>query len=1206
MAPYAILLLDTEPLTRNAYITLAIADALRRDPRVARVVVADHGDAIARFQTEGLDTFIAFGGARTHAPLLTRLAALAKLSILWTTEDPYEVDNNLRFSTAFDIVFTNERSVVEAYGGRAHHLPLAASPLFQDLPVLRDDARYRYDLLFIGTAWPNRVRSLNAILAKAPRQLKVKLALPYNEFIGKPALDDPSPLVDWRCGNADFARFANASRVVLTLPRAFSNASAARASGTTPPPRLFETALAGGFQVMVSAEPETGDYYADGSEVRLCADDDAALAAIAEALAEPERRIAMAEAARARTLAEHLYDHRVARMLDLAAGTPSARVAPPTLRSRKTVLYLTHNRAGRRPGGGVEVYQEVLTGLAPDYEPLFLFPVLTGGEYELRLEGRSVSETFAAAPATHHTLTDPGIEGIFEEILFRHAVDLVHVHHLLHLPLSLPLIAKACGVPVVYHLHDHYLVSERFLLLDRNGRFEDVVGRSRDERDASLLDAEGHPPGSGARRDLFMTQVVSAIDAFVTSTPFTGAYLRGYYPEIPAEKVVEIEMLTPGEAVTSPAEQTRSDWLTVAVVGNFAPHKGAETVLTLIRLTQDYPIRFKLFGHVDQRYRGRLVDLPSERVVQVGAYDQTNIVALLAGCDVSLHLSTWPETFVISLGEAWLAGLVPIVTDLGALPERVSDDVDGFVVPPDAPGAVMQRLLALHLDRERLARMKAAVRTKRFITKEAHLAATAALYARLIDAHPCPHDRVPDRTSADYSLTLFDAGIRVNARRWTSTGIAWDSHYPAALVSEATPEVEATRVSLEDALPPAHADLPETLFDLDRLTASSDWYLDRFRLDRQTIAGRPDGTVVLRDLSLRGWVRPVSGKAPEATYLRLSGPETTFYARLTREGRQDLVRGPEDWASAETGFTGRVAIAGLPSGLYAADLVQVVAGQRLASQDFFRVYLAPNAGVEHPSPWQPGWSGTVPSASGPVRAVRQNLPEAAGSLVALGSDVWAFEAETDLTEPGTVTALLIPAAGGAPHWLRAARQALPDGSRFAFAAAMETLEPGAYALRFVLGDGPDACLLTTETELVRAPGSARARLAALPPPGFRRFLAKRVKSGGSLDQARPDEADTGMIRCIGWAFQPGYGPPLTTVAAWREGGRHRYAISAAIARPDAAAHLSDPAASVSGYDLAVPEAALRTGGVRLYQCYASRTVEFGGFQAKVRAQLGIG
>ena len=64
MTDLSILLLDTEPRTHNHYIVLAIADALRRHPSVARVVVAHHGDALATFLAEGLDTVLAFGGAR--------------------------------------------------------------------------------------------------------------------------------------------------------------------------------------------------------------------------------------------------------------------------------------------------------------------------------------------------------------------------------------------------------------------------------------------------------------------------------------------------------------------------------------------------------------------------------------------------------------------------------------------------------------------------------------------------------------------------------------------------------------------------------------------------------------------------------------------------------------------------------------------------------------------------------------------------------------------------------------------------------------------------------------------------------------------------------------------------------------------------------------------------------------------------------------
>ena len=96
--------------------------------------------------TVGLERLIVtlgpFGGARAHAPLVGRLAGLARTSVLWTTEDPYEREANVRGSAAFDLVFTNDRATVAAYGGRANHLALGASSLFHDLAVI-EDGSYR-------------------------------------------------------------------------------------------------------------------------------------------------------------------------------------------------------------------------------------------------------------------------------------------------------------------------------------------------------------------------------------------------------------------------------------------------------------------------------------------------------------------------------------------------------------------------------------------------------------------------------------------------------------------------------------------------------------------------------------------------------------------------------------------------------------------------------------------------------------------------------------------------------------------------------------------------------------------------------------------------------------------------------------------------------------------------------------------------------
>ncbi|KQP29680.1 hypothetical protein ASF49_16100 [Methylobacterium sp. Leaf104] len=1199
MTDLSILLLDTEPRTHNHYIVLAIADALRRHPGVARVVVAHHGDALATFLAEGLDTVLAFGGARMQAPLLGRLARLARLSILWTTEDPYERASNVRFSDCFDIVFTNDRGSVAAYEGRAVHLPLAASPRFQDFAVGADDRHYRYDLLFVGTAWPNRVASLNTILGLLPADLRVKIALPWNVHLGPPDLHDRSLVTDWRCGNLDFARLANRSRVVLTLPRVFSGSAAEQAAGSTPPPRLFETALAGGFQVMVSPEPEVRDYYAAGTEFQLCTDDAQAAETIARMLSVPGERLAQARAARARTLAEHLYDHRIATMLERAVPvrrTASARgERPPASAPRRTVLILTHNRLGHREGGGVEVYQEALAGLGDRYDLLFLFPVFRGETWEMRLEGPGVALNLPGGSVGLPRLTDPNVEGQFARILFEHRVDLLHIHHLLHWPLSLPLIARACGVPVVQHLHDHYLICERWLLLDHNGRFCDVVHRGREQCDACLAASHNYPAGAKARRDAFLGQVVGAVDAFVTSTPATGAYLRAFHPQIAPDRVVEIAMLVPTPAAAPPeappaAEAPAS--LVVAVIGNFTHHKGGDDVIELIRTCEGYPIRFRIHGQVSPHHAGRLRGLPAERVTVHGPYEQRGIVAQLQGCDVSLHLSTWPETFLIALTEAWQAGLVPIVSDLGAPAERVRDGIDGFRVPPHDPGAVRARLLALLFDREQLAAMRTTIRRKAFPSVDAHLDALHRLYAGLIAQRPCPHERVPNRRPGAYDLSLDDLALQVNAPSWVSNDILWDRSrlsdgggfpetFPAVARIDALPEADAAKPALERPL--SHPALA--------------WAIDALWTDQCQRLDRSGNAVVFQSLSLRGWMHLSESRGPYRTYLRFSDGTSTSYAPLATESRQDVLDHLRTPAARDAGFAGQVDLAGLSFGSHAVDLIQVTATHRIVTRGLLRIFAASDLGAARAGHFRAA-QGAGPDRETPRRGVprriRQSLPNCDGVLVGSSAEVWAFEACLP-DVPAEAVQVWLRSPDGATLRLDADAHAASDGT-LRFVAALNGLRPDPYEVLLRTGRGTGPAIALPDRLQVRE-GHGRCRDTETLPAAFRRRFIKAIRRAPNLNAVTlTAEDDVRSIRCQGWAFLRGLGSALCVVARWEENGRSRICIGAPLERPDIEAHLGTALARSAGFDLMIPVQAVTSGRVRFYQCYRWRTVEFAGFR----------
>ncbi len=146
------------------------------------------------------------------------LLRLSPLNLLWTTEDPYELPVNVGRADGFDLVFTNDAGSVADYGGKAHHMPLAADVVEDPLPL---EQRYR-DVFFAGVAWPNRVAFLRDLIPRL-QGLKAQWLLPYNAHLPKPDL--PIPECEWnvRLSFADLIAAARYSKIVLYLERRFSS-----------------------------------------------------------------------------------------------------------------------------------------------------------------------------------------------------------------------------------------------------------------------------------------------------------------------------------------------------------------------------------------------------------------------------------------------------------------------------------------------------------------------------------------------------------------------------------------------------------------------------------------------------------------------------------------------------------------------------------------------------------------------------------------------------------------------------------------------------------------------------------------------------------------------------------------------------------------------------------------------------------------------
>ena len=173
--------------------------------------------------------------------------------------------------------------------------------------------------------------------------------------------------------------------------------------------------------------------------------------------------------------------------------------------------------------------------------------------------------------------------------------------------------------------------------------------------------------------------------------------------------------LTPRQ-IASRTRQPRP--LQIVFLGSIIPRKGLHTLLAAMANLPDDYARLTAIGRLDvnrhyvrsiRRQINRLALEP--RVSLTGALPDDTAVEYLAHSDVMVVPSTY-EGFGIVYVEGMAFGLPAIATTAGAAHEIIAESGAGYLVPPDAPGALAARLADLHENRERLVAMSLAARER--------------------------------------------------------------------------------------------------------------------------------------------------------------------------------------------------------------------------------------------------------------------------------------------------------------------------------------------------------------------------------------------------------------------------------------------------------------------------------------------------------------
>jgi len=158
----------------------------------------------------------------------------------------------------------------------------------------------------------------------------------------------------------------------------------------------------------------------------------------------------------------------------------------------------------------------------------------------------------------------------------------------------------------------------------------------------------------------------------------------------------------------------------VLFVGRFVAGKGVSELLQAVALTSH--CHLTLAG--DGPELGRAVEYAraagvSDRVSFVKEVGSSALPSLLDSHDVLVVPSragrggaALAEGVPRILVQGMSAGLVPVVTEVGGMPDIVQDDISGLVVPPSSPPALASALTRLEQERETCRRLSLAARAK--------------------------------------------------------------------------------------------------------------------------------------------------------------------------------------------------------------------------------------------------------------------------------------------------------------------------------------------------------------------------------------------------------------------------------------------------------------------------------------------------------------
>lgn len=427
------------------------------------------------------------------------------------------------------------------------------------------------------------------------------------------------------------------------------------------------------------------------------------------------------------------------------------------------VLHITHQYLPQYVGG-VELYTQTLA------------------RYQARGEGRQVAVFYPAPQPEEPNGQEPGLldvrqddDGVrvygarvgprsrtrvfldtfgqrqllqaLKHVLGLYKPQLVHIQHLMGLPVALVDHISRLHLPLVITLHDYWFPCANAQLLTN---YDNTIchgphywincGRCALAR-AGLGDRPLLAPAMApllAYRSRLLQRALARADRIIAPTNFVrDTYARLGMP------VGRLVVVPHGIQVPAPvlqrAQQSRpprkEQPLHIVYVGSLARQKGVHVLVDAVNRLPHDAVRLSIYGDLDKfpRYVEQLRAAVQHPGIHFGGRIERDDFwrLLLEDADVAVLPTLWYEASPLTIQEMFAARVPIIGSQIGALPEKIRDGVDGILFPPGDARALQQTLQHLLDDPTLLSTLSANIRPTRLM--EDHVKDVAQVYREIRD-----------------------------------------------------------------------------------------------------------------------------------------------------------------------------------------------------------------------------------------------------------------------------------------------------------------------------------------------------------------------------------------------------------------------------------------------------------------------------------------